>query len=270
MADKNKNGIDDAVEIQYAKDVELAKELGVEPPPPPTPEGVDDSSAETVATIFAGEERVPLYDSGIGRESVGRIPIEQTKQEALDQFGAMDEADISRLKRIAESIGVDTQFSSLQWLWQQGVNNAEAAYGSGKRVSVWDYLESWAEDPEQRTAASAGVGAAYSGPRKTYAVQSEADVRELADTVAMEMIGRGISDDEMAKILKKVRKAEMAQPTVSTTTPGSTTTEYGLTPTGRQDIIENIIAKKPEYAEFQKATTLMSWFDRALSERLQA
>lgn len=112
-------------------------------------------------------------------------------------------------------------------------------------------------------------GGGYSGPRTSVTMQAEPDIRELADAVSLEMIGRGVSEDEMAKILKRVRKAEVEQPTITTSRIAGTTTEQGLTAEGRRDIIENIIAKKPEYGEFQKATTLMSWFDRALQERLQ-
>jgi hypothetical protein len=101
-------------------------------------------------------------------------------------------------------------------------------------------------------------------------VQAESDVRATADAVAMEMLGRGVSDAEFKRILNRTRKAEQAQPQVTTPMgPGRQVTEQGLSTEGRQDIVQNIIAKKPEYQEFQKATTLMSWFDRALQERMQ-
>jgi hypothetical protein len=110
---------------------------------------------------------------------------------------------------------------------------------------------------------------AYTGPVQSVTVQAESDVRATADTVAMEMLGRGVSDEEFQRILNRTRKAEQAQPQVTTSATGMSTTQQGLTAEGRQDIVQNIIAKKPEYQEFQKATTLMSWFDRALNERMQ-
>lgn len=144
------------------------------------------------------------------------------------------------------------------------------AYSAG--VNAFDLLDRGpsliSKETPGATVGGGGRGA-YTGPRASVTMQAESDVRELADAVALEMIGRGVSEDEMAKILKRVRKAEVEQPTITTSRVASTTTQQGLTAEGRKDIIENIIAKKPEYAEFQKATTLMGYFDRALQERLQ-
>lgn len=142
------------------------------------------------------------------------------------------------------------------------------AYTAG--VNAFDLLDSGPSLISKETSGATVTGrGGYSGPRTSVTMQAEPDIRELADAVSLEMIGRGVSEDEMAKILKRVRKAEVEQPTITTSRVAGTTTEQGLTAEGRRDIIENIIAKKPEYGEFQKATTLMSWFDRALQERLQ-
>jgi hypothetical protein len=121
-------------------------------------------------------------------------------------------------------------------------------------------------------AAAGGTGGGrggYAGPSRSVVVAAESDIRATADAVAMEMLGRGVTDEEFQRIVRRTRKAERAQPQVTTSGPGMSVTEQGLTAEGRQDIVQNILAKKPEYAEFQKATTLMSWFDRALSERMQ-
>jgi len=142
------------------------------------------------------------------------------------------------------------------------------AYSAG--VNAFDLLDRGPSLIDKETPGATPTGArGYAGPRATVTMQAESDVRELADAVAVEMIGRAVSEDEMAKILKRVRKAEVEQPTITSSRVASTTTQQGLTAEGRRDIVENIIAKKPEYAEFQKATTLMGWFDRALNERMQ-
>jgi hypothetical protein len=83
------------------------------------------------------------------------------------------------------------------------------------------------------------------------------------------MLGRAVTDEEYQRIWKRTRKAEQTQPQITQSGTGYSTTEQGLTAEGRQDIVQNILAKKPEYEEFQKATTLMSWFDEALSRRRQ-
>lgn len=265
MADKNNNGVDD----RYEGLGELAESLGVDAPAPPAEdaEATERADESDVSKVFAGEIPVPLYDSGIRRQSVGRIPVEQTREQALAEFGAFSDRDRRRLARLAEAAGVDTKFSSLQWFWQQGVNNAQAAYAAGQRVSPWEYLESWSQE-EGSIARSAGFGGGggYSGPRETVTLANERDLRTTADSVAAEVLGRPVTDDEFERVLKRVRKAERSEPTVTTSGVGRTVTESGLTAQGRQDIITEMLMQGPEAEDFMKATTMMDAFYKALSE----
>jgi hypothetical protein len=151
------------------------------------------------------------------------------------------------------------------------VYQAYQADGGKMNFPQWlDWFSGTAEGEDRSGRGRRRGGGAYMGPVESVTVQAESDVRATADAVAMEMLGRGVSDAEFKRILNRTRKAEQAQPQVTTPMgPGRQVTEQGLSTEGRQDIVQNIIAKKPEYQEFQKATTLMSWFDRALQERMQ-
>jgi hypothetical protein len=137
---------------------------------------------------------------------------------------------------------------------------------SGGDRPFWDWISWYASTSPPKEEDTAGR---YRGPVATRTVAAESDVRATADAVSMEMLGRGITDQEFERILNRTRKAEIQQPQITRSGTGFSTTEQGLTAQGRQDIIENILAKKPEYQEFQKATTLMSWFDEALNRRMQ-
>ena len=146
---------------------------------------------------------------------------------------------------------------------------------------VWEQLQQrgWIKEDGSPTfnpgAGGPGSGpGSYNGPvtdtDTTYA--NEANIRDLADQVGLAMVGRGVSDEEFQKILKRVRKVEAGNPQVSTRTPKgdaavNTVTSQGVTDADRQDVIERILARNPEYGDYQKATTLMSWFDKAISER---
>lgn len=143
------------------------------------------------------------------------------------------------------------------------VYQAYVSTGGDKSFSDWwgGYVQSAPPREED--------GGRYTGPVATRTVAAESDVRATADAVALEMLGRSVTDEEYDRILKRTRKAEQAQPQITTSGRGYSTTEQGLSAQGRQDIVENILAKKPEYQEFQKATTLMSWFDEALNRRMQ-
>lgn len=256
MVDRNNNGIDDSLE--------LADALGVEAPPPPqrATGGGTSPSEDEVSRIFAGDIRVPLYDSGIGRESVGRIPIEQTREQALAEFGAFSDKDRRRLAKLAEAAGVDTKFSSLQWFWQQGVNNAEAAYAAGQRVSPWDYLESWASEPAARRASGVGAGA-YMGPRTTTSVSVTAkeDVERTLNTFAVDMLGRNLTDDELKKYTAQYREQEIAAPQVTRTQGGgAAATSMTEQTVSRETIAQNILQDNPMFADNVIKTDVLDMF----------
>lgn len=126
-----------------------------------------------------------------------------------------------------------------------------------------------------RSSGGSSGGGGYAGPRTSSNVQnaSPASVRDLADQIGMEMLGRGVSQDEMERILKRIRVKEAKNPSVTTSLSGptgtSSATQQGVSDAERQDVIQKILAKNPEYGDYQKATTLMGFFDKALSERLQ-
>lgn len=119
---------------------------------------------------------------------------------------------------------------------------------------------------------SRGPSGGGSGPSTSmsYTQLGEADLQDLANQIGMTMVGRGVSDDEFAKILKRVRAVEAKRPQVTSSNgAGSSTTQQGVTNSDRQDVIENILAKNPQYGDYQKATTMMDWFGNALNARLQ-
>lgn len=119
---------------------------------------------------------------------------------------------------------------------------------------------------------SRGPSGGGSGPSTSmsYTQLGEADLQDLANQIGMTMVGRGVTDTEMAKILKRVRAVEAKRPQITSSNgAGSSTTQQGVTNSDRQDVIENILAKNPQYGDYQKATTMMDWFGNALNARLQ-
>lgn len=128
-------------------------------------------------------------------------------------------------------------------------------------------------DPTGSPTGSRGPSGGGSGGPSTsmsYTQIGEADLQDLANQIGMTMVGRGVTDDEMAKILKRVRAVEAKRPQITSSNgAGSSTTQQGVTNSDRQDVIENILAKNPQYGDYQKATTMMDWFGNALNARLQ-
>ena len=112
-----------------------------------------------------------------------------------------------------------------------------------------------------------GKGKKYNGPVASTTFANERDLRSTADAVASTVIGRGITDEEFQKVLKQVRSAERAEPTVTTPGVGSSVTQSGLSAQGRQDIIRDALMKGPEAEDYSKATTMMDVFYKALESR---
>ena len=107
----------------------------------------------------------------------------------------------------------------------------------------------------------------YTGPVTTTTMASERDLRLTADTLASDILGRAVTDEEFQRVLKKVRQAEKQEPTVSQSGTGFSATQQGITAQGRQDVIRDALAKGPEAEEFAKATDMMGFFYEWLEGR---
>lgn len=100
-------------------------------------------------------------------------------------------------------------------------------------------------------------GGGSAGPTKSINRMTEPDIREMADNMAMNFIGRTLDEKEFNKIVKGQRKAENKNPSVSSVQGDTRVTDPGLTQQGREDLIEKRLMKSPEYRDFQFSTTAM-------------
>ena len=112
-----------------------------------------------------------------------------------------------------------------------------------------------------------GRAAAYTGPRESVSMAAETDIIAMAQATAQELLGRAPTQQELDKILRRTRRAEQAQPQVSTQVgPGRTVTQEGLTREGRDAILKQVLMKSPDYAGYQIDSTVMDMFSNILSE----
>jgi len=154
-----------------------------------------------------------------------------------------------------------TSASGVEGMWRNVLDDASA---SG--VNAMDLLQRGTKIPSEGGGGRGGSGA-YTGPTSSVTLMNERDLRATADAVASTVVGRGISDDEFKTILKQVRTAERAEPTVSVPGVGSNVSTPGLSAEGRQDIIREALMKGPEAEDYSKATTMMNIFNKALEAR---
>lgn len=114
---------------------------------------------------------------------------------------------------------------------------------------------------------SRGGSGGYSGPRASVVKQAESDIDATANALAIEMIGRTLTEKELNRITKRMRKAEVNQPTITSGSPAMTVQQQGLTAQGREDILREVIAKRPEFEKFQLDTTVMDAMNTYVQEK---
>lgn len=151
-------------------------------------------------------------------------------------------------------------------LWERSVASSYLSTKQGAPRTPWQFIEEGVEKIAEGQVTT-GRSGAYSGPRSSVTMANERDLRITTDTIASEVLGRPVTDEEFNKVLKKVRQVERTEPTVTTTTGGMTTTQAGLTAEGRQNIITEALMQGPEAEDFGKATKMMDLFYSALEAR---
>jgi len=134
------------------------------------------------------------------------------------------------------------------------------AYRAGGGDMDFNEWFDWYSSTARAQRGSSGIGGgsgAYTGPVRSITEMAESDIRKTANNIAIELLGAPVEDKEMERIIKKMRKAEQEQPTITTRSTGKTVTEQGLTAQGRDDILRDLISDNPEYEQFQVDTTVL-------------
>lgn len=102
-----------------------------------------------------------------------------------------------------------------------------------------------------------------------------ATARAIATSIFQQLLGRDPGNGELSAYANALNQAEVQNPNQQTTTTQydmttgeatntSSVTTGGLTDAGRQQLAEEEIKKKPEYATNQAATTYMNAFEQAV------
>lgn len=112
-----------------------------------------------------------------------------------------------------------------------------------------------------------GSGGKYTGPRASVVQQAESDINATANALALEMIGRPLNQKELNRVTKRIRTAEVEQPTITSGGKAMTVQQQGLTAQGREDILREVIAKRPEFEKFQLDTTVMDAMNAYVQEK---
>lgn len=221
------------------------------------------SSAETV---FIGERR----PSGVVDSWQPNVPVFTSKTQAEGLWLNLMPERREEINRLAEAIDPRRTGKAL---YEEAINAAATARAQGQNVTPATYINQLLLQFNQQGGMGDGMGGgttratgAYTGPVRSVAVQAESDIVAAAQATAQTLLGRAATDDELQKILDQTRKAERAQPTVTTRGVGQTVTEEGLTKEGRDAILKKVLMSSPDYASYQFDSTVMDMMLNNLRE----
>jgi hypothetical protein len=209
------------------------------------------STLETVPTVMAVAKAQDIFNQVWGAGSVKGASAAAKQQK---------ENMLALLRRYSNS-ELGTRGAAEQ-AWNDALT--DAARGN---VDVYQLLAGESGFDEDDKSGSGRGG--YSGPTATTTFMDERDVDRTANALALELIGRPLSQKEIAKVTKRLRSEEAANPTISTPGVGSSVTQSGLSAEGRADVLREVIAENPEYQQFQVDNTVLDTMLSELNKREQ-
>lgn len=142
---------------------------------------------------------------------------------------------------------------ALEDAWNDAVKDA-----SRSGVSVFALLggqTSLGEDDDD--AAGGSRRSAYSGPVTTNALMDEQSAEMLLNGLATDMLGRNLTKKELAKYTAQFRKEELANPTVTTSTPSSQVSQQGMSD---EEIARSILQDDPDFTDNVLKTDVVDMF----------
>lgn len=247
MANGNGSRVENLDDLAGERDININFDTSKGPPTV----YVGDVPGYQAGAVGAAASLTPFYENLYRAQQEGFARVLQDQQLYDDLSLAYN---IYNNKKIGSFVAPD----DLQRFYDDAMYDASKRPRSDKVTGIgliYDRLPS----PEviQQMITEQGRGGAYKGPVSTYTEMAESDVRATANDVAIELLGRPLDQDEFDRVLRKTRKAEQAQPTVTTRSTGKTMTRQGLTAQGRDDILREVISKNPDYEQFQVETTVL-------------
>lgn len=221
------------------------------------PKSVSDVTVDT--TSLTGISNASDYSSPTYNEQI-------TVADAELNWDSLDVKTQNAITDIAKARGGRSGSA----LWERAVALSERSVRDGDPRTPFDFLNEMAGKVDLDGSSGPGGGGrgGYSGPVSQISLMDERDVDRTANALALELIGRPLSQQELAKVTKRLRKEEYANPTVTTPQgPGGSVTQSGLSAEGRADVLREVISKNPDYQQFQVDHTVLDTMLATLNKR---
>lgn len=278
---------------QWVEATVTACSNGSKPTKYPAGSGMSDEPGKTASTVTTppptymyNQDTTPVQVGNVKKPSGGysgipsgtyNVPNMTNVTDARNTFNEIWGAGTAPGATRAEKAQLDAFLAGLRRYTGSEIGtrgSAETAWGDvlkdASRAGVDAFALLGTKNPADTDDGSSGSGRGYSGPVAQTAFMDERDVDRTANALALELIGRPLSQKELSKVTARLRSEEKANPTVMTPNgPGASTTQSGLSAEGRADVLREVISENPEYQQFQVDTTVLDTMLSELNKREQ-
>lgn len=192
---------------------------------------------------------------------------ERVARNMVPDYSRLPVGEQNLFQAVAESTGGRSGRALYERLVETSYDMSTRGEYRSPQALAWEIGQQYGFDGSGGSGGGGGGRGAYSGPRESITVMAESDINATANALALEMIGRPLNEKELARVTRRMRSAEMAQPQVTTGDVKRTVTEQGLTAQGREDILREVIASRPEFESYQLDTTVMDAMNSYIQEK---
>jgi hypothetical protein len=245
---------------------------------------LNDTDSTSGSSSMARVERAPfalnmpsyigsgdLYNESFSdpRSGYWTVAVPGTERGADATWAALPEGTRKQISALAKAYHPNATGESL---WGKAVTGAAEMSKIGQPTTAFEWLSSYSQDLDMGEAAGGRSGSGrggYTGPTSSTTFMDERDVDRTANALALELIGRPLSQKELSKVTKRLRSEEAANPTISTPGVGSSVTQSGLSAEGRADVLREVISENPEFQQYQVDHTVLDAMLAGLNKREQ-
>lgn len=135
--------------------------------------------------------------------------------------------------------------------------STKGIYRSPQQLAYEAYNEGGA------TGSGGGDGSGLPRTRTSVSITSPEDAEFLVQEAARDMIGRSLTQQEVDKYVSRYRKREREAVTTTTTSPGGTVTEQGVS---KETILRDLMQSNPDFGRYQIDTGFMDLFVDSIRE----
>lgn len=240
---------------------------------PPATAGATTTTMETKPTPW-NADMSPLYLGRLGQQGAGlggamgpnqraQTTVYDVSTEWLTSLKANDPDGYNLLVdnlRAGNFLGAKAKSAtSIKEAFQMAAKEAAARVDAGQQteVDLLEYIASKANGGQGATGSGGSGSGGYSGPVSSVSTMDPQSAAMLLNRLAVDKLGRNLTDDELAQYTKDFRAGEMRNPTVSSGSGPTRLTQEGMSDT---DLADQIIRENPVFADNVLKTDVLDMF----------